>query len=585
MSEQGTFGFRTIIRFFQFLKPYWKKGLFAFLLMMFAVSLKLPMPFLTKYLLDQVVVVKDFQLLNTIGFVLLGVLFVRAVSGLAERYLLITFRARVLFNIRLKLFQHLQKLSLRFFHRKETGYLMARVGYDVEGVRGLLADNLVSGLQNLLTFAVGVGCTLYIHPKLALISFSILPVYALSVFVFNRRIRGMSHEMRERFAIVEKDLQELLSGIFIIKAFSREKHTAGKMAHVAKDAVRREVRLELLSTLAATCSTVISAAGPLVLIWYGCAEIMRGSLTVGGLVAFNAFLRYLFGPTNALMNLNIGVQRSLAACERIFEILDSEPDVTEKEGAVALGDVRGDVRFKGVSFAYNEAKVLDRIDLDVRAGELIAVVGRSGVGKSTLVNLIPRFFDPQEGSIRLDGYDLRDLKLRSLRDSIGTVSQETFLFSDTVRENIRFGRLGAADKEIVEAARLAHADEFIRKLERGYETRIGERGVTLSGGERQRIALARAILKDPKILILDEATSNLDSESERLIQEAMRPLMHDRTSFVIAHRLSTILDADRIIVLAGGRIVEQGTHGELYARGGTYKKLYDEQFANEVQTG
>lgn len=533
---------------------------------------------LTKYLLDKVIVAKDFQLLNLIGFVLIGVLLIRAASGFLERFLLVTFRARVLFDIRLKLFQHLQKLSLSFFHKKQTGYLMSRVGDDVGAIQGPLAGTLVSGVQNLLTFAAGVGCTLYIHPKLALISFSILPIYALCLWVFNRRIREMSYEVRERYALVEKDLQELLSGVFIIKAFSREKHSAAKLAGSAKEAVRKEVKLELLSTLAAVLSVLISAAGPIILIWYGCGEIMRGALTVGGLVAFNSFLRYLFGPTQALMNLNLGVQRSLAACERIFEILDLEPEVQERKDAIVLRGVKGDLVFEEVSFSYNEEKILDSISLHIRPGELVALVGRSGVGKTTLVNLILRFYDPQGGRILIDGYDLRGLKLRSLRESIGLVSQEIFLFSDTVKENIRFGKLDATDEEVVEAAKLAHAHEFIIGLPNEYDTKIGERGVTLSGGERQRIAIARAILRNPKILILDEATSQVDSESEKLIQDALQPLVSGRTTLVIAHRLSTVRDADRIIVLERGKIIEEGTHQELYREQGFYRKFYDQQF-------
>lgn len=569
--------FRTVLRFLRFLKPYWKKGVIAFLFMLLAVGLQLPMPFLTKYLIDKVLVLKSFKILNIIGLVLVGVLFVRAASTFIESFLLTTFRGRVLFDIRLKLFEHIQKLSLSFFRKKETGYLMSRVSGDVNAVQGLLADTLVSFGQNTLTFIAGIACTLYIHPKLAIICFGILPLYLLSLQVFNKRIRRMSHDVRERYAMVQKDLQELLSAIFIIKAFTGEKRSTIRLLKSVKDAIRKEVRLDITAALASISSVIISAAGPIVLIWYGCGEIIRGSLTVGGLIAFNSFIRYLFGPARALFNLNIGIQRSLAACERVFEIMDIAP---EREGKNDIKVAEGKVVFENASFSYDgEERVLKNISFEVNPGELVAIVGRSGVGKTTLVSLIPRFYEPEEGKILIDGEDIKDANLKKLRKNIGIVAQETFLFSDTIKENISFGNPDANDREIEEAARLAYCNEFIKTLPGGYETKVGERGVNLSGGERQRISIARAILKNPKILILDEATSNLDSESEKKIQKALEPLMKKRTTFVIAHRLSTIINADRILVLHDGKIVEVGTHKELYKENGVYKNLYDKQFS------
>lgn len=566
-----------MLRFLRFLKPYWKKGVIAFLFMLLAVSLQLPMPFLTKYLIDKVLVLKSFKILNIIGLVLVGVLFVRAASIFIESFLLTTFRGRVLFDIRLKLFEHIQKFSLSFFHKKETGYLMSRVSGDVNAVQGLLADTLVSFGQNTLTFIAGIACTIYIHPKLAIICFGILPLYLLSLQVFNKRIRRMSHDVRERYAMVQKDLQELFSAIFIIKAFTGEKRATIRLLKSVKDAIRKEVRLDITAALASISSVIISSAGPIVLIWYGCGEIIRGSLTVGGLIAFNSFIRYLFGPARAIFNLNIGIQRSLAACERVFEIMDIAP---EREGKNDIKVKEGKVVFENASFSYDgEERVLKNISFEVNPGELVAIVGRSGVGKTTLVSLIPRFYEPEEGKILIDGEDIKDANLKKLRKNIGIVAQETFLFSDTIKENIRFGNPDANDREIEEAARLAYCDEFIKTLPGGYETKVGERGVNLSGGERQRISIARAILKNPKILILDEATSNLDSESEKKIQKALEPLMKKRTTFVIAHRLSTIINADRILVLHDGKIVEVGTHKELYKENGVYKKLYDEQFS------
>ena len=518
---------------------------------------------------------KSFRILNIIGFVLIGVLLLRAASIFIERYLLATFRGRVLFDLRMKLFNHTERLRLSFFHNRETGYLMSRLSGDVNAVQGLLADTLVSFGQNVLTFIAGIGATLYIHPKLALISYSILPFYALSIGIFNKRIRDMSYEVREAFAKMNKDLQELLSGTTVLKAFTAEVYGSLRLIRSVKEGIRKSVHLDILSTLFSILSVLISAAGPIVLIWYGCGEIMRGRLTIGGLMAFNSFLRYLFGPTQSLMNLNLSIQRSLASVKRIFEILDTEREPYDK-GKIALKETKGDIQFKNVSFSYNQEPVLKHITFSVKSGERVAIVGETGVGKSTIASLLLRFYEPAEGTITIDGIDIRDIKLASLRKNIAYVSQDIFLFSDTIKENIRFGRRDATEEEIKEAARIACADEFIQRLPDGYNAEVGERGVKLSGGERQRIAIARAVLKDAPILILDEATSHLDRKTEEKIVRSVEKNTKNKTLLIIAHRLSTIRNADRIIVLNNGTIEDTGTHKKLLTKSHVYRTLYKE---------
>lgn len=580
VSEERESPYNTAIRFLHFLKPHWKKGVWAFTFTLLYVLLQLPMPFLTKYLLDKVIVSKNVHILNIIGFVLIGVLFVGAISSFIQGYFLTSFRNRIFFDIKIKLFSHVQILPLSYFHKKQTGYLMSRINGDVEAAEGLLADTLISLVQNTLVFVVGVACVLYLHRTLAFISLSILPLYILSLVVFNKRLRDMSYEVREQYANVQKDLQELLSGVFVIKAFAGEKVSAIRLVKSLKDAVRKDMKLSMTSLVAGISSSIISTVGPLILIWYGCAEIMKGHLTLGGLVAFRSFLGYLFDPTQAIFSLNIGIQRSIAACQRIFEVLDAMPEIDEK-GAKRLKIREGRIVFDNVSFSYgNEKPIIQGISLQANPSEMVAIVGKSGVGKTTLVNLIPRFYKLNKGRILIDGEDIENVTLKSLRQHIGIVSQEIFLFSGSIEENIRFGKCDLSEEQVIYAATLAHADEFIRHLEKGYKTNVGERGVRLSGGEKQRISIARAIAKDPRILILDEATSNLDSESERLIQRAIESLVQNRTTFVIAHRLSTILNADRLIVLHDGRIVEEGTHEELYNLHGVYHQLYDSQFGS-----
>ncbi len=560
-------------RFIKFLRPYWLKGLFAFFFMLLSVSLQLPMPFLTKYLIDKVLVMKSFRILNIIGFVLIGVLLLRLIAVFLERYFLATFRGRVLFDLRMAIFNHTERLKLEFLNSKETGYLMSRLSGDVSSVQGLFADTLVSLLQNILVFIAGVGATIYIHPKLALISFSILPFYGLSVWIFNKRIRNMSYELRESFAQINKDLQELLSGLTVIKAFTGEVYGSLKLIKSLKKGIKKSVKLDILSTMFSLLSSLISSAAPIVLIWYGSSEIMKGHLTVGGLMAFSSFLSYLFGPTESLMGINLTIQKSLASAERIFEIMDKTKE-SEVEGEIELQPPIKDIVFDNVSFSYNTESVLKNVSFKIASGEKAAFVGETGVGKSTIASLLLRFYDPVEGEISINGINIMDFKLSSLRKNIGYVSQDIFLFSDTIRENIRFGKRGAKDSEVEEAAKLAGIHDFIEKLPEGYDTETGERGVKLSGGERQRIAIARAILKDAPILVLDEATSSLDRNTERKITEAMENISEGKILIMIAHRLSTIKDADKIFVLDKGRIADSGKHEQLIGKSEIYKKLY-----------
>ncbi|MBI5805460.1 ABC transporter ATP-binding protein [candidate division TA06 bacterium] len=572
---------KTIFRFLSYLRPYWKKGLFAFMLMLLTAALQLPMPFITGYLIDKVIPSRSYDLLNIIGWATIGVIVIRVASYFFQTYLLTTFKARVIFDIRRSLFVHVLKAPVSFFHGRETGYLMSRLSGDVDSVQGLLADAMVTGFQNVLLFLGGTIAVLYIHSKLALFSLALLPFYLLSLIVFNKRIRSLSAQNRELAAAVQQELQELLSGVTLVKAYTAENRAGLKYISVIKAAIKNEVKLDMVSMGAGLTSMVISNISPLALLWYGSAEIMRGNLTVGGLLAFVNFIGYLFGPVRVLYDLNLGIQRSLPAVERIFEILSVS---RENYRGPRLKIVKGSVCFEGVGFSYGKRAgspemedpeiILKDLDLRIEPGQTVALVGRSGAGKTTLMSLLLRLYEPTAGRILVDGQDIAGVSLTSLRQEIGWVSQDTFLFSGTVMENIRFGRPQAADREVMEAARQASAHGFIENLSQGYQTKVGERGCTLSGGQRQRIAIARALLKDPKILIMDEATSQIDSQSERDIRQTLNDLGHNRAVIIIAHRLSTVREADMTVVLDQGRIIARGRHEDLYESCPLYRELY-----------
>lgn len=573
---------KNLKRFFPFLLPHTKTALLAGIFMLISVLLQLPLPLVTRHIIDNILPNKNIVILNWIIIGLIGFMLIKGVSELLNGYFLTLFRERVLFDIQLKLFQHIQGLSLSFFKNSKTGYLMSRISNDVSNLRGLLAGTLLSFLKNSMTFIVGATVIFIFHWKLALISLFVLPFFIYSIRLFSGKIRKISGEFQENFALVWDVLQETLSAIFVVKSFQLEKYEADKLVKRLKERIKTTIDLNLITSLSSYATAFIGGIGPLIVLWYGGREVISGHLTLGTLIAFNVFLGYLFGPVQSLISLNTDVQQSLASLERVFELFGIVPDIKEPKIPKIFDIVEGKIVFENISFSYESLyPVLKQISLKADPGETIALVGKSGAGKTSLVNLIPRFYDLQQGNIFIDGINIKEVRIQDLRRTIGIVPQETFLFAGTIKENIKYGRLIATDEEIVEAAKLANADEFIRKLPQGYDTEVGERGVKLSGGQRQRIAIARAILRDPKILILDEATSDLDSESERLIRDALSKLLKNRTTFIIAHRFSTVLNADKIVVLDNGEKIAEGKHYELYKESKYYKELCLNQFISE----
>lgn len=520
------------------------------------------------------------NMLNMIIIFVLSCGFLKGIAEYLHEVMLEYVGQGVVKDLRNHLYRHIQGLSMDYFDKKRTGELVSRINYDVSFVLEALSGRFAKTLMNCIQLPAYAVIALCVEWKLALITMVVMPVLLAPIGIVGRKVRRLTKRAQEKVADISSILFETISGIQVVKAFCME-HYEGRR-------FKRENRtLFRVMVAAAKKSAILSPltewGGMLVvafLCYYGARLIIKEELTVGLFVMFIGVLVSMVKPLKDIGKLNVGYQKAMSAADRIFQLLDTQSTLVEKPDALVLPRVHGEIVFDHVSFEYSqdEAGVLRDINLRVRVGEVIAIVGPSGSGKTSLVSLIPRFYDPTEGRVLFDGVDIRDVTLPSLRGQLGIVTQETILFNDTVRNNITYGQLDASFEKIVEAAKMAHAHDFIAPLQNGYETVIGEKGEMLSGGERQRLAIARAMLKNPAILILDEATSALDTESERLVQDAIDTLMRGRTVFVIAHRLSTITHADRIIVLEDGRIVQVGRHEELLAREGNYKKLYEMQF-------
>ncbi|MGD8331668.1 MAG: ABC transporter ATP-binding protein [Acidobacteriota bacterium] len=554
-------------------------------MVLLVVSTPLPLisPLIVRRVVDDAVQNADRSQIFFWGTVLVGMMLLSVAFALVIGYCTTLFHTKVIRDVRFDLYRHMQSLSYRYYGDQEAGYLMSRQTDDVGNLRGVMADAFASASVDLVR-AIGYAVMIfYVEWHMALGGLVLVVVIFGFQYFISRPMRRLARRTRETWSEVSKALHQSISGYPLVLATASERHEARRFAGVLHGSVRANVRQDLFFLVTRNVFRLISAVAPTIIVLAGVYLIVTADLTVGGLFAFFMYLVQMFSSFNTVVSLNPRMQSSLASLERIYEVLDTEPEVASHDGGLRLKRVAGAVVFDHVGFEYDPGRpVLRDICLEVPSQTMVALVGPSGAGKTTLAHLIPRFFDPTEGRLLVDGHDLRELDLHAYRQRIGLVPQEIFLFDRSVEQNITYGSRNATEEDIRRAAAAANALEFIEAMPDSFDTLIGERGIKLSGGQRQRLAIAREILRDPAILVLDEATSSLDSETEALIQEALARLLANRTSFVIAHRLSTVVRADMIVALEEGRIVEIGTHHQLLTRGGLYARLYESQFRHEV---
>lgn len=570
------------LRILSYIKPYMHRLIFAMFCTIMAAAGNLYIPWIIKDMIDEVLADKNGTMLNWIAASIIAIFVVRGLFWYGQNYLMSYVGQSVIIDIRAAVFKKLQRLSVSFYDKNKTGTIMSYVTNDVNALQSAMVENTIEMITEGFILIGSVVAMIYLDWRLTLFTVCTFPVVLWFMEFFGKKIRKTGGRIQECTADITSVLQESVASARVIKSFVREDYEVDRFDVENRANFRANMKnAQLMATLTPVVE-LVAAIGVTMIIWYGGNNVINGTITAGSLVAFLTYAVNISNPIKRLTRVIGNIQKALAAAQRVFMIIDMPEEIAESRDAKQLPEVSGKVEFQNVFFAYDDkGNVITDLSFSVKPGEVIAIVGPSGAGKSTIANLLPRFYDVNKGDIKIDGHSVREVTLDSLREQVGIVPQETMLFNGSVYNNILYGRLDATKEEIEAAAKAANAHDFIMQLTDGYETKLGDRGVNLSGGQRQRIAIARAILKNPRILILDEATSALDTESERVVQEALDRLMVGRTSFVIAHRLSTVKNADKILVLEKGNLVESGTHDELLALDGLYAHLYKIQYRNK----
>ncbi|NLA58786.1 MAG: ABC transporter ATP-binding protein [Firmicutes bacterium] len=568
-----------LMRLLRYLSPHKGKAALATLLMLGISGVTVVGPYITKVLIDDYIVVGDITGLNRIAL-LMVLLFVSSwLLSYWRGIVMATMGQRIIYGMRQELYEHLQRLSLRFYDSTQVGRLITRITSDIDALNELLSGGVVNLISDSVTL-VGIAVIMvYLNPRLAGLTFLTLPFLIYMLTGFRMKIFLAQRRVREKVSAVNASLQENISGVRVTQAFTREDENLKRFDGVNRESYNAAMDSIRLFSFFWPIIELIGVVGTIMVIWFGGRWLVQGQVTVGEMVAFLGYTWQFFGPLRNLGQFFRIIQTAMAGAERVFTILDTKPEIQDRPGAVELPPIKGHVLFDNVSFAYEgDDYVLKNINLEVQPGQTIALVGHTGAGKTSMINLLCRFYDVSGGQILIDGYDIRDVTQKSLRSQIGLVLQEPFLFSGTIRENLLYGNPGAGEEEMLEVSKALGLHDIVQQFPEGYDTQVQERGSRLSLGQRQLVSFARAIINDPRILILDEATANIDTQTEKIIQRALKHMLAGRTSFVIAHRLTTIQQADLIVVIDNGTIVETGTHDELMAKDGPYRRLYMMQF-------
>ena len=571
----------TFKRLLLMAKQYYVRFIFAALCMIIAGGLQSALPLISKPAIDEIFMSKNIAALKWIPFAIVGIFMFKGLANYGQTILMSSIGLRIVTDLRNKLYEQIQKQSLSFFAEHPTGLLMSRITNDVQSVQTASSEAVTALVKDSFMLLSLVGVIFYTDWKLALIAIIVFPLTIYPISTFGRKMRKVTTSSQITMGTLSSLLQETISGTRIVKAFSMEKYENERFAAENERLFKYNMKAVSVNAISSPLMDFLGGLGIAAVIFYGGYNVVQGHSTPGTFFSFIAALLMLYEPIKRLTNVNNTINQGIAGADRIFSIIDRVPDIEDKSDAIALPSVSKGIEIENVTFCYETMPVLKNINLSIKVGEVVAFVGMSGGGKTSLVNLIPRFYDVSEGCVLIDGHDVRDVTLQSLRGQIAIVTQQTILFNDTVKNNIAYGDIRRTEEDIFNAAKAANAHDFISRLPKGYDSNIGELGTKLSGGEKQRISIARALLKNAPILILDEATSSLDTEAEIEVQDALDNLMKGRTTLVIAHRLSTIRNADRIIALVNGKIVEEGNHEALMTQRGEYYRLYNLQFKDE----